>query len=226
MHRQNADMVRINAKGSPEILIYDDIGGGMFGGISSKDVALAIKNLGETDKIDVRLNSAGGDVFEGIGIYNTLRRQNAAVTVHVDGMALSAASVIAMAGNQVHMAENAIMMIHNPWTVTHGSAKEFRDMADTLDKTKNQVVKAYTSKTLIPDQEIGEMMDAETWMTSEEAFMKGFVDGTGPSMAVAAHFDMKRFSKVPHWATERKLDLPRRETLISSPDLRAFLGSE
>ena len=218
--------IRIKANGDPEIMIYDDIGLGQFGGISSKDIANSIKQLPKSNVINVRINSAGGDVFEGVAIYNTLRRQNAKIKVDVDGMALSAASVVAMAGHEVHMADNAIMMIHNPWTIMAGDAEHLRQMADTLEKTKNQVVKSYAMKTGLTEQDISQLMDAETWMTAEEAVSNGFADTTAPAMAIAAKFDVNRFKNIPKWAIDRPIELPRWDAKKSCPDLRAFLDCE
>lgn len=218
---------RINAKGDPEIMIYDDIGSGVFGGISSKDVAESIAKIPNTESINVRINSAGGDVFEGIAIYNALKRSSSYVMVNVDGMALSVASVIAMAGNEVSMADNAMMMVHNPWTVVAGDAAELRQMADTLEKTKSQIIKTYQYKTQLDTGAVSDLMDSETWMTSDEAVNAGFADYAAPAMSIAAKFDINRFRNVPKWAIDMVAKRPIRDNLLEScQGMRAFLRGE
>ena len=123
------------------VRIYDDIGPDWAGGVSANSFAKDLAALGKVDALNVRINSEGGDVFDANAIYNELERHPATVTVDIDGMALSAASVIAMAGNRIRMAENAVLMIHNPWTVRACDAQDFRDTAGILDKVKTTLVR-------------------------------------------------------------------------------------
>ncbi len=178
----------IRCKGeSAEVLIYDDIGGGMFGGgISAAEFSSELKAAKDAKSINVRINSAGGDVFEALGIYNALARHNARVTVDVDGIALSAASFIMMAGDEIRAAENAMIMVHDPWMVAMGNAEEFRKKVDLLDQVKGQLVGIYASRTGLPEDDISELLANETWMTAAEAVEAGFVGEVTGNKAMAA----------------------------------------
>jgi ATP-dependent protease ClpP protease subunit len=165
-----------------EISIYDEIGGW---GISAKEF------LGELSKlkgkhIHLRINSPGGSVVEGTAIFNALRRHQGGVTVHIDALAASMASVIAMAGMPVYMADNALLMVHNPWTITAGDSDELRKEADLLDKLKASIRNAYQRKTGLPEDQLQGMMDAETWLDSVDAVALGFVDAIEEGVAAAA----------------------------------------
>lgn len=156
-----------------EILIYDDIGEGFFGGGVT---ALSVKS--QLDKlsgdIKVRINSPGGDVFDGFAIHNLLKDYDGQVDVVVDGLAASAASVIAMAGDTITMADNALMMIHDPWTIALGSSEDMSKTAELLDKIKGSIITTYQSQTSLDEDEISGMMRDETWFNTEEAIEKGF----------------------------------------------------
>ena len=127
--------------------------------------------------ITVWIDSWGGDVFAGAGIYNALMEHKGKVTVKVDGKAVSAASVIAMAGTEIIMSPASIMMIHNPWTGKIGEAKDMRQAADVLDEVKEAIINAYEIKTGRTRQELSDLMDKETWMSPKTAIAKGFADG-------------------------------------------------
>lgn len=176
-----------------EILIFEEIGAGFFGGISAKQFAEDLKALGDVDLINVRINSPGGQVFDAHAIFNTLLRHKARVEVDIDGMALSAAAVVAMAGDEVRMAENAMFMIHDPWILTMGSAPELREVADTLDKIRSTIVASFAGRRGLDAEHVSELMAAETWMTAQEALDEGFIDSMTESQRVAAHFDPARF---------------------------------
>src|SRR5207245_2693046 len=113
----------------------------------------------------VRINSPGGSVGDGLAIYNSLARRRADVTTFVDGYALSCASFIALAGNKVVIAENALMMIHNPWGYAQGDAREMRRMADMLDTHKRGMLTIYMEKTGKSEAELDRLLDDETWFT-------------------------------------------------------------
>jgi ATP-dependent Clp protease protease subunit len=192
----------IQAKGAKkaEILVYEAIGDGWYGGLSAKRFANDLKALGELDQIDVRINSPGGVVWDGQAIYNTLKSHKATVNVYIDGIAASMASVIAMAGDTITMPENAMMMIHNPLACVCGEAGEMRKMADRLDKTRDTLIAVYEARTGLNRDEISQMMDAETWMTGKEAADLGFADKVDKAVAMAASFDteiFKNFKNVP-----------------------------
>lgn len=167
---------------SVEVSIYDEIG---FGGVTAKQFAADIKKL-KGQHIDLRINSVGGSVTEGAAIYNALKRHKGGLTVHVDGLAASMASVIAMAGEETRMAENALIMIHNPWSMTMGDADDLRKEADVLDKLKSTLVNAYVRKSGQPRASIEKMMDDETWLDAGEALRLGFVDEIDEPHAAAA----------------------------------------
>jgi ATP-dependent protease ClpP protease subunit len=168
--------------GSVEISIYDEIG---FGGVSAKDFLAEVQKF-SGQHIDLRINSVGGSVTEGAAIYNALRRHQGGLTVHVDGLAASMASVIAMAGDKTLVADNALLMIHNPWSISMGDAETMRKEAAVLDKIKSTLVNAYTRKTGMDAATIGQMMDAETWLDSTEAVAMGFADGIEDGLEAAA----------------------------------------
>ncbi len=180
-----------------EILIYDVIGEDWMGGISAKQFVNDLNAL-DVKNINVRINSPGGDVFEGTAIYNALIGHKARITTQIDGMALSMASVVAMAGDTIVMADNAMMMIHNPWTFAMGDAGELRKTADVLDKTKLNLLAAYDKQSPLENDEISALMDEETWMTGPEALEKGFVDEVTEPVKMAAHFDKKVYAGFKH----------------------------
>jgi ATP-dependent Clp protease protease subunit len=136
--------------------------------------------------ITVRINSGGGDVFAGVAIHSMLKRHQANVTVYIDGLAASIASIIAMAGDKVIMPKGSMMMIHNPWSFTGGDANDFRKMADTLDAIRDSMIPIYADKTGMTSEEIIALLDAETWLSAEEAVEMGFATEVEDSLKVAA----------------------------------------
>lgn len=137
-----------------------------------------LKALGTKSNITVRINSAGGDVFAAQAIYTQLKTNTAKITVIVDGLAASAASIVAMAGDTVKMPANAMMMIHNPALVLIGyyTADEMEKFAEQLEAVKESIINAYMAKTGLDRKTLSKMMDEETWMTGDEAVEKGFAD--------------------------------------------------
>ena len=127
--------------------------------------------------LTVWIDSIGGVVWAAAGIYNALKEHRGRVTVKIDGKALSAASIIAMAGDEVLMSPAAVMMIHNPWVRAAGDAAELRHVAGVLDEIKAAIVNAYELKTGRPRDEISRLMDEETWMSAQKAVELGFADG-------------------------------------------------
>jgi ATP-dependent protease ClpP protease subunit len=185
---------------APTLYLYDILGVDLFGGISSRQVVEDLRALGEVPELQVRINSPGGDVFEGIAVYNALVRFPAAVTVHVDGLAASIASLVAMAGNRTLVAENAMLMIHRPWSVVAGDAEEMRRQADALEKAWSAMLTTYARRTgRRPATLAQRVTDAggEWWMTAEEAVADGFADATEKAEKEAQVFGLERFRKVP-----------------------------
>ncbi|AMG69494.1 ClpP-like prohead protease/major capsid protein fusion protein [Morganella morganii] len=168
---------------SADIYIYDEIGGW---GISAKQFSKELLALGDVSQINLHIHSPGGEVFDGIAIYNQLKGHDAKITVYIDGLAASMASVIAMVGDTVIMPENAMMMIHKPWGIAWGDADEMRDYADLLDKLENVLIPAYVAKTGKTAEEIAAMLEEETWMNGDECLSHGFADQlTAPVQAMA-----------------------------------------
>lgn len=127
--------------------------------------------------ITVWIDSWGGDVFAAAGVYNALKEHKGKVTVKIDGKAVSAASVIAMAGDEVLMSPASILMIHNPWSTAVGEAKDMRHQADVLDEVKDTIINVYQTKTKLSRAKLSKMMDEETWMSAKKAIAEGFADG-------------------------------------------------
>jgi ATP-dependent Clp protease, proteolytic subunit ClpP len=177
--------IKAKANDTAEISIYDEIG---FWGVSAASFAQDLKSCGNNLKqINLHIHSPGGDVFDGIAIYNLLKNHPANVTVYIDGLAASMASVIAMAGNEVIMPENAMMMIHKPWGIQGGDAEDMRKYADLLDKVENTLIPAYASKTGKTPEELAEMLSEETWLTAKECVEQGFADKLAePLVAMAS----------------------------------------
>lgn len=167
-----------------EIYIYEDIGEGWFGGLSAKRFSDELKKLGKVDELSIYLNSPGGNVFDGVAIYNQIRRFEAVKTVYIDGLAASIASIIALSGDKVEMAENAMFMMHDPWGFAVGTADEMRKSADSLEKVKETLVTTYVSKTGHSPSVIEEWMTEETWMTAQEALDNKFIDRIGEEKVV------------------------------------------
>jgi ATP-dependent protease ClpP protease subunit len=186
---------------SAELMIYDMIGG--WDGVTAKRVADDLKSLGRVDVINVRLNSFGGEVFEGYAIYNQLKRHPARVEVDIDGAACSIASIIACAGDTVRMARNAMYMIHDPAGAAFGSSKDMRKTADLLDQVREQLVETYVQRTGLSAAAVSDYMSAETWFKAAEAAELGFVNQVTDELKLAASADLERFHNVPAWARQR-----------------------
>lgn len=155
----------------------------IFGDITSntyrekqKDAYTIVKELRELDaeEVNVHINSYGGDVSEGLAIYNTLKSSKMKVRTLCDGFACSAASVIFMAGEERIMNSASLLMIHNAWTYTAGNASELRKEADDLEKITQASVNAYVSRTNISEEEVKKLMDEESWISAKEAVRDGF----------------------------------------------------
>lgn len=154
-----------------ELDIFDEIG---YFGIDTAQVSNMI-NKKKYKTIKVNINSPGGDVFDGIGIFNELLRHEATVKVNIVGIAASAASIIAMAGDEITIQENAIFMIHNAWTLAIGNKEDLANTIKVLEKIDASIAKTYVAKTDITMEEVVQMMDDESWLDADESLEKGFV---------------------------------------------------
>jgi len=175
------NMTATEDNSSAEISIYDAIGGY---DVNAKQFVDELKEI-NAETINLRINSPGGSVIDGNAMFNALQRHPAKVITHIDGLAASMASVLAMSGDEVHMADNALLMIHNPWTMSIGDADELRADADLLDKMSASILSAYGRSQYEAD-EIKNLMDEETWFTAQEAFDAGFVDHISTGLRAAA----------------------------------------
>ena len=159
-----------------ELMLYGDIAESFWGDtISAKEVTEYLADL-DVENINVYINSNGGVVDTAIAINNALRRHKAKVTVNIDGIAASAATLITCAGDTVKMPKNALFMIHNPLTIAMGDSEEMRKQADVLEKHKNSILETYLQKVNIDKEKLSELMDNETWLSAEEALEYGFID--------------------------------------------------
>lgn len=192
-----------------EIFIYGNIGDRWNeDGVIASDLVREISAL-DVKAIDLRINSYGGSVPDGLAIYNALKRHSATVAVHVDGVAISCASYIAMAGDTITMAKNAQMMIHAPWTYAGGNAAELRQTADGLDRYAKAMASAYADKSgKTYEQALAILTDGKDhWFLADEAVAEGFADTVGDEAAVAASlassFDLSRFKRAAPVAAQR-----------------------
>lgn len=190
------------AKGKlAEVLIYDYIGA--FG-VTAKDFNDQLKTV-KGDFI-LGINSPGGEVFTALAIFNMLERHKGRIIVRIDGLAASSASFIAMAGDEVIMPENAMMMIHNPSAGVSGTSVRMRQLAETLDKLAEGMVSAYATKSGLDRDEVVQLMTDETWMTADEAVEKGFADTVEEPVAIAAYFDVSKYAHPPEAYGEGDID--------------------
>lgn len=194
-----------------EIWIYEQIGQDFWtgDGVTAKNFQKELAEV-KASQIDLHINSVGGEVFDGIAIYNLIKQHSASVTTYIDGIAASIASVIALAGEEIIMAENGLFMIHNPSGMVIGEAGDMRKMADTLDKVKGSLITAYMGKSGKSEEEITAMMDAETWFSADEAKEFGFVDSIGDKLDMAAcaklmpHMVKAKFRHIPEAIAQTK----------------------
>jgi len=184
-------------------LVYSDIGADYFGdGITASSFADALEANPNCTSILLRINSPGGDPFEATAILNLLQSAGKPITVIIDGVACSAASILAMCGNEVLMGQGSMIMIHNASTIFYGNSDEFIKMADTLAKVSSSMADIYVKKTGLSKEEVQTMMDAETWLSVDEAIAKGFATGTtnaaSPEVkAITSSFDFKMYKNAP-----------------------------
>lgn len=165
------------AAGTTELTIYGIIGDSWWeDSVSASDIDNALKNI--SGDIVIHLNSPGGDAFDGIAIYNRLKKHDGKVTINVDGWACSAASVIAMAADELIMGLGSMIMIHEASSLVWGTKTEMRKEADVLDELEEGIIDIYLTKANISREEIRNMVDAETWFGAQKAVDIGFATST------------------------------------------------
>lgn len=169
--------VRAASENDPSISIYEVIGEDPWtgGGVTVKRVDAALRSIGNKDVV-VNINSPGGDVFEGIAIYNRLREHQGKITVKVLGLAASAASVIAMAGDEVQIGASSFLMIHNAWVLAIGNRHDMREVADFLEPFDRALADVYVARSRQDLGTVQAAMDAETWFNGSQAVELGYAD--------------------------------------------------
>lgn len=189
-----ADLPPLAAAGEDNVIsMFEVIGEDYWsgGGVTAKRVSAALRAIGAKD-VTVRINSPGGDMFEGIAIYNLLRAHPARVSVEVLGWAASAASIIAMAGDEIRMGLGTFMMVHNAWGMVVGNKADFRAAGDLFEQFDTAIADIYAARTNLKRDEIVALMDGETFMSPTDAVAKGFADAVDSDLgtdAASAHAD-------------------------------------
>tara|TARA_R110001599_G_scaffold159091_2_gene346391 strand:- start:405 stop:1406 length:1002 start_codon:yes stop_codon:yes gene_type:complete len=186
-----------------DIYIFDEIGA--FG-MNAQSFIEEIKEFKNSD-INLHINCVGGDVFDGMAIYNILKKRTANTTVYIEGIAASMGSVIALAADTVVMAENSLFMIHNAWGGANGEAKDMKKTAALLDKISGEIADIYVKKTKLPYDKVKDMMDEETWLNADEAFDLGFVDSISDAIKIAAKYDVSKFKNITNEEIKNKLSI-------------------
>lgn len=202
-----------------EILLYGVVGD-TFDKLDAATVTAAIR--ASSGPLAVRINSPGGYVMEGLAIIQALREYPAKVTIHIDGLAASMASAIAMVGAETIMAESALMMVHKPWDSSIGNADDLRRDAAKLDRIEQQLIGIYAKRTGLPEGELAGMLAAETWMTPAEALEKGFVTSVAAPLKIAAMADVSAcgFRHVPDSLKQQDPDMTDTATAVAAERTR------
>jgi ATP-dependent Clp protease protease subunit len=209
-----------NNNSSADIFIYGDIVSYQWDetDTSASSFKNDLDNLGDISNINLYVNSPGGSVFEGVAIHNMLKRHKAKVNVHVDGLAASIASVIAMAGDTIHMPRNSMLMIHNAWTFTWGNSAELRKAADDLERINQSAIQSYLQKagSKLTEDKVKELMDAETWLSADEALQYGLCDVVLEANKMAASISedfISKYKNIP------KQLITQQNTMISATEM-------
>ena len=180
-----------------DVIVGSDAEAEFWGGVSPE--AFAKQIAGMTGDVALRINSPGGDVFAGVAIAQAIRAYAGKVTAHVDGLAASAASAVAVACDAVIMAPGSMMMIHNAWTLGFGNRHDFTDLAVLLEKIDGDLAAAYAKRGALDAAAFAAMMDKETWLTADETVQAGLADSIAPekSAQALATFDLSAFASAP-----------------------------
>lgn len=221
--------VKAQAGDMTEVFIFDVIGWPFT------DISGLVRSMAAVkDKpILARINSPGGDVFDGMSLFNAFANHPGGVTVRIEGLAASMASIVAMGGRKVEAYQNTMFMVHNAWTVAGGDHNLMREVADLIEKISGQMLEIYTGKTKSGKKDMKAMMDEETWLTAKEAAEKGFIDTVLTSgKAAKAAFDLSMFAHAPdaliidrdHELTERDAEKALRDAGFSRNKAKALLA--
>ncbi|MFZ2738437.1 MAG: head maturation protease, ClpP-related [Burkholderiaceae bacterium] len=205
----------VTRKGSTaEVAIFDEIG---FWGTTAADFRNEIRAL-DVERITLRLNSPGGDVFDGIAIHNLLKQHPAAIDVVVDGIAASAASFVAMAGDTVKMSRHSMMMVHEAWGFAMGPAADMRKAADMLERLTNEIAEMYAERSGTDSAIWLTRMAAETWFSDQEAVDAGLADEVLGVEAAKNAFDLSMFRHPPRVDAPPPAATRAEDALPSEPD--------
>ena len=186
-----------------DVYIFDEIGSY---GVNAQSFIEEIKAY-RKKPMNLHINCVGGDVFDGMAIYNVIKKRTAETTVYIEGIAASMGSVIALAADNVVIAENSLFMIHNAWGGAMGEASEMRKTANLLEKISNEIADIYVKKTKLPYDKVKDMMDEETWLNADEALELGFVDSISDAIKVAAKYDVSKFKNITNEEIVNKLNV-------------------
>jgi len=211
--------IKAAANDEAEVWLYGMIGDS-WEGTTGKQFADDLKALGKSIKtLNVYINSPGGSAFDGVAIHNVLKRHNARKIVQIDGVAASIASVVAMAGDEIRIAENGMMMIHDPWALAMGNSADLRKMAEALDKVRDAILSSYVARTTTGEEQLQAWMADETWFTAAEAVSAGLADEISGSVAMAAfaNLDLSPYKHPPQDLIEAAQQQPENEPDAASP---------
>lgn len=219
LERWNPGLYAQDDSSDNTITIYDPIGYDMWGdGVTAKRIGAALRSIGSGDVV-VNINSPGGDVFEGLAIYNLLREHKGRVTVRVMGLAASAASFIAMAGDEIQIGRAAFFMIHNAWVMAMGNRNDLREIADWLEPFDQTIADIYQARTGIDTTAIQSDMDDETWIGGREAVDQGWADALLPSDTIQETANAHHDSKL----AARKMDVAMAKAGVPRSQRRALM---
>ena len=220
--KQFTDLVNV-AGDSATIYLYDMISADW--GVSALSVIEAIAQAGEAKILNVHINSPGGDVFEGRAIMAALSAFKGKTIARIDSLCASAATSIALACDEVVMADGAFFMIHNASGMAWGDKQTLRDTADVLEKVEGAIVSDYVQKTGKDEAEIRTLMDAETWFTANEAMEHGFVDAIDKGKKATTTWNLSAFAKAPKVEIAPEPPLEVADTSTPEPAQAGFLMS-
>lgn len=214
-------MFKMVARGKQraEVSIYGEIDAHF--GIGASLFYKELKALGNISEIDLRLNSPGGSVFEGLAIYNILRSHKAKVTAYVDGVAASIASVILLAADHRSISSSGFVMIHNPISGAFGDSETLRKTASVMDSVKESILEVYMSRTSLDRETVSSMMDEETWLNAKEAKEQGFAHSVFEGEKIAACVSVSAISSFRNTPESLRAAMganPRRAFSVKAPN--------
>jgi ATP-dependent Clp endopeptidase proteolytic subunit ClpP len=207
--------------GIVDVYIFDEIGAY---GLNAQSFIEEIKAYKDRP-MNIHINCVGGDVFDGMAIYNIIKKRTAETTVYIEGIAASMGSVIALAADNVVMAENSLFMIHNAWGGAMGESKELKKTANLLEKISNEIADIYIKKTKLPYDRVKEMMDEETWLNADEALELGFIDSISDAIKVAAKYDVSKFKNITNEEIVTKLSINLKSKKMTD-ELKTWFNSK